>query len=77
MPITKQAVVAAGYLKNFAASGSPNGDHLPQWAPANANKPETMEIGSRTGEMPLAESARLAFWTQYLESPAGAKAPPF
>jgi hypothetical protein len=28
-------------------------------------------------EMPLAESARLAFWTRFLGSPEGAKAPPF
>jgi para-nitrobenzyl esterase len=71
------AETAASYLKNFAAAGRPNGDHLPQWAPANEDKPETMEIGSRTGEMPLAESARVAFWTRFLGSPEGAKAPPF
>ena len=71
------ARTAAAYLKDFAAAGNPNGDHLPQWAPVSENKPATMEIGSRTGEMPLAEGERVAFWEKFFASAAGRNAPPF
>ena len=71
------AQTAATYLKNFAATGNPNGDHLPQWAPVSKAKPATMEIGARTGEMPLADGERLGFWERFLSSPTGAHAPPF
>ena len=71
------AQTAATYLKDFAASGNPNGGHLPQWAPVSTAEPETMEIGSRTAEMPLAEGERLAFWEKFFTSPAGTHASPF
>ena len=71
------ATTAATYLKDFAATGNPNGDHLPQWAPVSAAKPATMEIGARTGAMPLADGERLGFWERFLSSPKGANAPPF
>ena len=71
------AKLAAGYLKDLAAAGNPNSNHLPQWAPANASQPQTMEIGARTGEMPLADGERLGFWEQFLSSPKGANASPF
>lgn len=71
------ARMSAEYLKNFAATGDPNGDQLPRWAPANPNRPQTMEMGARIGEMPLAEAKRLEFWRNYLQSPNGVHAPPF
>jgi para-nitrobenzyl esterase len=71
------AQTAATYLKDFAATGNPNGDHLPQWAPVSTAKPSTMEIGLRSGEMPLANAERLAFWEKFFSSPMGMKAPPF
>jgi len=71
------ANTAAAYLKGFAATGNPNGDHLPHWPPVSAAKPATMEIGARTGEMPLADGERLGFWERFLGSPESAKAPPF
>ena len=71
------ARTAATYLKNFAAAGNPNGDGVPQWAQVSTAKPATMEIGARTGEMPLADGERLGFWERFLSSPTGAHAPPF
>jgi len=71
------AKTAAGYLKDFAAAGNPNGDHLPEWAPVSTARPATMEIGMRTGSMALAEGGRLGFWERFLSSPEGMHAPPF
>jgi len=64
------AKVSAGYLKDFASTGNPNGDHLPRWAPVRPGAPATMEIGVETGEMPLASGGRLGFWERFLSSPA-------
>ncbi len=73
----KISLMASSYLKNFAATGSPNGPGLPRWPAVDRSKPATMEIGTRTGPMPLASKARYAFWLKYLNSPEGKHAPLF
>ncbi len=73
----KIAQEASTYLKNFAAQGNPNARDLPKWPRVEANAPATMEIGVRTGPMPLADPEKVGFWTRYFASPAGAHAPPF
>jgi para-nitrobenzyl esterase len=71
----KVAETASSFLKNFAASGDPNGEGLPQWGKVVDGKPETMEIGARMGSMPLAQKERLEFWLRYFNSPEGKRAP--
>jgi carboxylesterase 2 len=44
------------YIVNFAASGDPNGGGLPRWTAVNASAPATMEIGDRSGSLPLTSS---------------------
>jgi para-nitrobenzyl esterase len=68
---------SVAYLRNFAASGNPNGGNLPKWPAVNSHTPVTMEIGSRIDTMPLTDKERLDFWTRFFDSPAGAHAPPF
>ena len=73
----KIALTASSYLKNFAATGNPNGSGLPQWSAVESSRPATMEIGTRTGTMPLASNTRYAFWMQYFHSREGKHAPLF
>lgn len=69
--------LASSYLKAFATTGDPSAPGLPQWSAVNPAKPATMEIGARTGPMPLASEARYRFWINYFRSPQGKNAPAF
>ncbi|HUY81370.1 MAG TPA: carboxylesterase family protein [Acidobacteriaceae bacterium] len=71
------SLTASSYLKYFAATGDPNGSGLPQWTAVSPSKPSTMEIGTRTGSMPLASKTRYEFWVKYFHSPEGKHAPLF
>jgi len=68
---------ASGYLKNFATTGDPNGKSLPQWPAAAGSSGTTMEFGSHTGSIPVAEKDRLDFWVRYFSSTEVANAPVF
>lgn len=59
----------SSYWVNFAKTGNPNGKGLPVWAPVDKNSHATMELGAHAGPMPLADSARLAFWREFLAKP--------
>lgn len=69
----------AAYLKNFAETGNPNGatnpnapaTGLPAWVGVDPQSPSTMELGVHLGPMPLADKARLDFWTKYFNATAG------
>ena len=69
--------LASSYLKNFASSGDPNGAGLPQWPAAADGAGLTIEIGSDTGTMPVADKDRLSFWVRYFNSKEAANAPVF
>jgi para-nitrobenzyl esterase len=67
----------SSYLLNFAAKSDPNGPGLPRWPGVDARHQQTMELGSRSGAMPLADKAKVEFWTRYFNSPVSKNAPPF
>lgn len=66
--------LASSYLKAFATTGNPNTAGLPKWTAVSRARPSTMEIGAKTGPMPLASAARLHFWMSYFDSPQSRKA---
>ena len=62
-PVDKTvAEAASSYWTNFARKGDPNGSGLPRWAAYDANTHMTMQIGPRTGAMPVAEPEKLQFF---------------
>lgn len=77
-PIDRQlSETASSYLKNFAATGNPNGAGLPRWPAVKAAVPETFEIGENVQPIPLADKAKCEFWIRYFGSQQAAKAPIF
>ncbi len=68
---------ASSFLVNFASKGDPNGPGLPPWPRIDPNLPQTMELGTQMGAMPLADKARYDFWVRYYNSPLGKSGPIF
>ena len=69
--------LSSSYLKAFAATDSPNANGLPKWSKVDPAVPSTMEIGEKTGMIPLADKAKLDFWVKYYHSPDSKNAPLF
>lgn len=69
--------LVSSYLRNFAATGNPNGGELPHWSAVDPARPSTMQIGVATRTMPLAREDRYKFWMEYFQSPEGKNAPLF
>lgn len=67
----------AGYIVNFARTGSPNGVGLPHWPSVTAAQMQTMELGRAFGPMPLADTARHTFWLKFLQAPDAPNGPVF
>ena len=61
-----------GYLKQFAATGNPNGPGLPPWPAVDGAAPQTQRLDERVEPMPLASPERLEFWRGQLAPAAGA-----
>jgi para-nitrobenzyl esterase len=68
---------ASSYLREFAKNGDPNAKETPKWPACDPALPATMEIGAQTKSIPLANSARFAFWVRYFNSPDSKNAPLF
>ncbi len=66
----KVSDAVSSYWMNFAASGDPNGKSLVNWPAYSPDAHKTMELGAKTGPMPVAASPeRLAFQIAYLKNP--------
>jgi carboxylesterase type B len=80
-PWEKEDTALAGevssYLVNFASKGDPNGRGLSPWPKIDPTQPQTMELGVRSRAMPLADSAKVDFWTRYYNSPISNTGMPF
>jgi para-nitrobenzyl esterase len=64
----KIADMMSSYWANFISTGDPNGKGLKAW-PAVGVKPEVMELGDKTGPVPLAgDAAKFAFFEKFLAS---------
>ena len=75
------AANASAYLVHFAANGDPNGAGLAHWprvAPDwSQARPQVMELGEKTGAMPVADGAKVDFWTRYFNSSVSKNSSPF
>jgi para-nitrobenzyl esterase len=67
----------SSYLVNFAAKGDPNGAGLTKWPKIEPVVPQTTELGSRIGPMPLADKEKVDFWMRYFASPVSKNGSPF
>ncbi len=56
----------SSFWVNFAGSGDPNGPGLPEWPVHRADDAVTMEIGTTTAAIPLADPEKVAFWRSVL-----------
>ena len=56
----------SSYWVNFAATGNPNGDGLPEWPEFDASEDVTMRLGEVMGPMPIAEPEKVQFWKMLL-----------
>ena len=63
------AETMSSYWVNFAATGDPNGEGLPQWPAFDTSKIVTMELGEETGPRPIADKDKFDFFVQYLTKP--------
>ena len=54
------------YWANFAKTGVPQGDRLPEWTPYTAASQKTMQLGERIGMMAQPDNARVNFRRDFL-----------
>jgi para-nitrobenzyl esterase len=63
----KLSDTVSSYWTNFAKKGDPNGPGLPPWPAYSPTTHQTMELGSRSGAMSVAEGAKLEFFLAALK----------
>lgn len=61
------AELVSSYWINFATTGDPNGKGLPPWPAFDPQQLRTMEIGDRTGAIPIAEKSKVQLLSEYFE----------
>jgi len=57
------------YWTNFAKTGDPNGDGLPDWPAYARGDHVVMELGEHIGPIPVATEEKLEFFLEYLKKP--------
>jgi para-nitrobenzyl esterase len=68
-PIDRQVSdTLSSYWTNFAKTGDPNGHGLPPWPAYEPGRHTTMQLGSRTGSMIVADQPRLDFFLTFLST---------
>jgi len=55
----------SSYWVNFAKTGDPNGEGLPEWPAFNANNPQVIEFGDEVKSTPLPFKEQLEFFDKY------------
>jgi para-nitrobenzyl esterase len=55
----------SSYWANFARTGDPNGKGLAKWAPFRGDQKVTMLLGDTPGPRPLADAAKVDFFTRF------------
>jgi para-nitrobenzyl esterase len=64
------ADMMSSFWANFIAKGDPNGEGLARWPAVNEKPGLTMELGEKTGAIPVAgDDAKLNFWKKYYSRP--------
>ncbi len=58
------------YLTNFAKTGNPNGEGLPQWNPITAKSKKVMRLGEKETHMGGVSKVKLAY-TTFTTKPVG------
>lgn len=61
----KIANIMSSYWFNFAKTGNPNGDSLPQWTCYNEKSDKVMSIGDYIGTIPTPHKENLKFFDEY------------
>jgi para-nitrobenzyl esterase len=59
------AKTMSSHWRNFVTSGDPNGPGLDPWPAFHGDRLVTMELGDRSGTRPVADAARLKFYSQF------------
>lgn len=65
----KIAQTLQSYWVNFMATGNPNGQGLAPWPAFSEKAADTMEVGDRFQARPVADKAKMEFFSQYLARP--------
>jgi para-nitrobenzyl esterase len=61
----KIAETLGSYWQNFAANGDPNGKGLTAWPAFQAEHAQSMELGNKFGEIPVADKEKIELFTRY------------
>jgi len=64
----KLSAAISSYWSNFAKTGDPDGQNLPQWPAYAPGVHATMELGDHIGPIPVADPAKVDFFVPYLSN---------
>ncbi len=61
------SVIMSNYWTNFIKTGNPNGKGLPEWLPFKETRDETMELGDKMEQRPIASSEKFELLKKALQ----------